>query len=94
MEKIHKAQSIRRLKKIFNASLFNSWMIYLATVSEDQEKIWGNPAIKEKYGLMQNVETIDILLRFGEKSALLDQISKMSGMEEEISFEPEEYAKN
>jgi len=83
-----------QIEKDFNASLFNSWMIYLATVPEDQEKIWGNPTIKEKYNLLQNVETIDILLRFGEKSALLDQISKISGMEEETSLEPEEYAKN
>lgn len=83
-----------QIEKDFNASLFNSWMIYLATVQEDQEKIWGNPSVKEKYGLLQNVETIDILLRFGEKSALLDQISKISGMEEEIFSEPEEYAKN
>lgn len=81
------------IEKDFNSSLFNSWLIYLATVPEDREKIWGNASVKSKFGLMENVETIDKLLLFGEKSAIVDKIIDVSGLGAEEPFEPEEYAK-
>lgn len=84
-----------------NETLFKSWLIYLATTEEDQQKIWGNPAIMQKYGLAQPVESIDILLRFGEKDTLSELVGKISGVLEEDEEEngekpmsPEEYAKN
>lgn len=62
-----------------NAKL-SSWLIYLATVEEDQQKIWGNPAIMQKFNLMQPYESIDILLKTGEKADLLEEVLKISGM--------------
>ncbi len=81
-----------QIEKDFDASLFNSWLIYLATTPEDQEKIWGNSAVKSKRELLQNVETVDVLLTSGEKAALVDKVSEISGFNED--FDPEEHAKN
>ncbi len=81
-----------QIEKDFDASLFNSWLIYLATTPEDQEKIWGNPAVKSKRGLLQNVEAVDVLLTSGEKAALADKLTEISGFNED--FDPEEHAKN
>jgi len=72
-----------KIETDFNSSLFNSWLIYLATTDEDQEKIWGNKAIKDQYGLMENVESIDVLLLFGEKAALSDKVIEISGLDDE-----------
>ena len=60
-----------------------SWLIYLATTDEDQEKIWGNKQVMTKYGLMQNWESIDILLKKGEKDDLLDHVFNISGMNDD-----------
>ena len=62
---------------------FASWMIYLATTEEDQEKIWGNKQVMGKYGIMENWESLDILLTKGEKDALLDQVFDISGMNDD-----------
>ena len=60
-----------------------SWLIYLATTDEDQEKIWGNKQIMSKYGLMENWESIDTLLKKGEKDKLLEEVFKISGMNDD-----------
>lgn len=86
------------IEKEFNNSKFGSWLIYLATTAEDQAKIWGNPQIMAKYGLMEPWETVDILLNLGEKRDLLDQVTSISGMDDddddEEILDQEEYAKN
>lgn len=46
----------KKLPKIegdFDAAKFNSLLIYMATIPEDQKKIWANKEIKEKYDLIQ-----------------------------------------
>lgn len=65
-----------------NAKL-SSWLIYLATTEEDQMKIWGNPAIMQKFNLMQPQESIDILLKTGEKADLLEEVLKISGIDDD-----------
>ncbi len=82
-----------QIEKGFDTTLFNSWLIYLATTEEDQEKIWGNAEVKRKCGLVQNVETIDAILRFGEKSALLETVSRISGLDDDAGVSEEEFAK-
>lgn len=62
-----------------NAKL-SSWLIYLATVEEDQQQIWGNPAVMKKCNLMQPWESIDCLLKTGEKADLLEEVLKISGL--------------
>lgn len=89
-------RKLPQIEKEFDSSKFNSWLIYLATTEEDQQKIWGNPAIMQKYGLMQPVESIDILLTLGEKRKAADLVISISGLddEEEETIDEEEYAKN
>lgn len=84
------------IEKEFDSAKFSSWMIYLSTTEEDQQKIWGNPAIMQKYGLALPVESIDVLLTLGEKRKLLDQVTSISGMDDddEEIMDEEEYAKN
>lgn len=64
----------------FDKSLAKSWLIYLATTEEDQRQIWGNPALKT-LGVMQPVDAIDKLLTAGDKNKLLDEISNISGLD-------------
>ena len=85
------------IEKDFNNSKFGSWLIYLATTDEDQAKIWSNPQVMAKMGLMEPWETVDALLTLGEKRALLDKVTAISGMdddEDEEILDEEEYAKN
>ena len=77
------------VEKEFNNSKFGSWLIYLATTEEDQQKIWGNPAIMQKFGLMEAWESVDVLLTLGEKRALLDQVTKISGLDDDDEDEVE-----
>lgn len=85
------------IEKSFNTNLFNSWLIYLATTEEDQQKIWGNPALMKAKGLSLPVEGVNALLTFGEKRKLSDLVVELSGEsdeEEEEIVTKEEYAKN
>lgn len=84
------------IEKEHNTALFSSWLIYLATTEDDQQKIWGNPAIMQKYGLMEPVEGVDKLLTYGEKQRLADLVAKISGMDddEDEVMDKEDYAKN
>ena len=60
-----------------------SWLIYLATVPEDQEKIWGNSKIMTTFNLMQPWESVDTLLKKGEKDKLLEQVFDISDMNDD-----------
>ena len=87
------------IEKEFNNSKFTSWLIYLATTEEDQQKIWGNAAVMQKKNLMEPWESVDALLNVGEKRALLDEVFKISGLNDddddgEEIIDEEEYAKN
>ncbi len=85
-----------QIEKDYNDSLYASWLIYLATFEEDQTKIWGNKSVMDKFGLGQNVETIDVLLRVGEKNNLLEIVSEISGFIDDTDGNDakEETAKN
>lgn len=85
------------VEKDFDTAKFNSWLIYLATTEEDQQNIWGNPAVMKAKGLMQPWESVDVLLNFGEKRKLADLVMEISGMdddEDEEFTDEEEYAGN
>lgn len=88
-------KKLPKIEKEFNGTVFNSWMIYLATTEADQAKIWGNSALMHKYGLALPYESVDILLTVGEKKRMVDVILEISGMddeEEEDEVTLEEYA--
>jgi hypothetical protein len=85
------------IEKELDTAKFNSWLIYVATTEEDQQKIWGNPAIMQKYGLSLPVESVDVLLTLGEKRKLADLVTDISGLDDEDdedNVSEEEYAKN
>lgn len=93
-------KKLPQIEKEFDTSIFNSWLIYLATTEEDQKKIWGNPQVMTKFGLKFPYETVDVLLTLGEKRELADLVTKISGMDEDEddedneTIDQEEYAKN
>lgn len=78
------------IEKDFNNTTFKSWIIYLATVPEDQEKVWGNSAIKEKFSLAERWESIDVLLTLGEKNKLFNLITEISGLDDDDEEEMDE----
>lgn len=90
------------IEKEFNNSKFRSWLIYIATTEEDQQKIWSNSAVMQKHNLAEPWESVDVLLTFGEKDKIFDLITKISGLnddedlddEENPNLDEEEYAKN
>lgn len=71
------------IEKDFDNSKFKSWLIYLATTEEDQQKVWGNPTVMQKFGLAQPYESIDVLLTLGEKSKLVDVVTDISGLDDD-----------
>lgn len=91
-------KKLPKIEKETNSVALKSWVIYLATTEEDQEKIWGNPVVKQKApAIMENWEAIDVLLTAGEKLALFNKVTDISGLNDDLEDEDmdtEEYAKN
>lgn len=88
-------RKLPKIEKEFNSGMFNSLIIYYATTEEDKKKIWGNNQIKAKYNLVEDYESIDILLTMGEKTTLSDKVVEISGMDiEDEEVSTEEYVKN
>ena len=67
-----------------------SWLIYLATTEKDQEKIWGNKEVMSTHSIMENWESVDVLLKKGEKDKLLNQVFEISGMNDDEEKTDEE----
>lgn len=86
-------KKLGKVKVDTDTAKLGSWLIYLATVEEDQEKIWNNSAIMKKFGLYQPWESIDCLLKTGEKSKLVDTVLEISGMndDDEEQMDEEEF---
>ena len=72
--------------------LYRSYIIYLATCEEDKQNIWGNNELKRQLNVLRSAETIDFLLKAGEKDAVIDLIAELSGFGTKITTE--EFAKN
>lgn len=82
-------KKLGRIKVDQDNAKLASWLIYLATTDEDKEKIWGNKQVMGKYGLMENWESVDTLLKKGEKDDLLNQVFEISGMNDDEDEEEE-----
>ena len=82
------------IEKDFNSTVFNSWLVYLATTEEDQKQIWGRRELMQRYGLSLPVESVDVILTVGEKKKLVDAVLAISGMDddEEDEVTLEDYA--
>ena len=83
MMKNPNGKNLPPIEKEFNTAKFKSWVIYMATTEGDQQRIWGNSQILQKFGLGLPVESIDTLLTAGEKAKLFDLVTKISGMDED-----------
>lgn len=79
-----------KIKTDFSDSKFKSWMIYLATTVEDQQKIWGNRAFMQRFGLFEPWESIDKMMTVGDKSKLLDKVFDISGLDDDDEDEMDE----
>lgn len=80
MMKNPNGKNLPPIEKEFNNAKFKSWLIYMATTEADQQKVWGNTQVMQKYGLALPVESIDILLTVGEKNKLFDVVTEISGL--------------
>ncbi len=66
---------------------YRSDLIYTATVEEDRKKLWDNRqiwnALSEKGAdVLTATDVIDIVLKPGEKAAVVEQIDQISGFED------------
>lgn len=88
-------RKLPKIEKDFDDGLFNSLIIYAATVEEDKKKIWGNPAIMQKFDLVEPYESINKLLTVGEKADVSSKVVEISGLEDgKDTVSEEDYAKN
>lgn len=62
---------------------YKSWLIYLATTEEDQEKIWGNRELMSAFKIYEPWQTIDLMLTVGDKIKLIDEITNISGLDDD-----------
>ena len=80
------------IEKATSKVVYNSNVIYLATVEEDKKQLWDNKELQNKLGVMMGYELIDKALMAGEKDMIIDVIEGISGYG--ISLDPEENGEN
>lgn len=68
--------------------------ILKATVDTGNGIIWDNKKLKDKLGVLQAVDVIDLVLLAGEKDRICDMIDEISGYGAEDGPTMEEVAKN
>lgn len=73
-----------------NSARYRSELIYLATVDADRDKMWDNRKAWDKLAVLNGIDLIDVVLKAGEKDAVIDKLDEISG------YQPtyEETAKN
>lgn len=69
---------------------YRAQLIYDATIEADQEKIWKNRKAWEKLAVLSAIDLIEVVLKGGEKDAIIDKIDEISG----YSATTEETVKN
>lgn len=69
------------------------YKILTATASEDVDRLWNNPTVKDKLNCLSPVNVIDSVLMAGEKDYICDLIDQISGYGEDFPT-AEERAKN
>ena len=96
-----RSRKLPKIEKDRNKAVYQSYLIYLATCKEDKEKLWDNPDLKAKFGVMEGFELIALGLKSGEIDSVLDKIDEISGFdgnsvdgEDGANLTDEELAKN
>lgn len=84
-----------KLPKETNTVKYRSTLIYQATTDEDRKKLWDNKQVwdglnAKGFQIITGTDVIDVVLKSGEKDAVLDAIDKLSGYDSNL----EEVAKN
>ena len=82
------------IEKDVDKVTYQSFLIYLATVEADKEKIWENPELKSKFGVMEGYELIDKVFPSGKKQQILTIIDILSGYDDEEPADDIDTAKN
>lgn len=71
------------IEKDFDETVFRNWMIYLSTSEEDQQRIWGNPAVVSALGVKYPCETIEEILTFREKNWLFGKVKELNDLDDD-----------
>lgn len=69
------------IEKSSDRVVYESYLIYLATTDKDRAKLWENPELKAKFGVMEGHELIDLVLYAGEKDKIIESIGIISGFD-------------
>ncbi len=72
-----------KVEKEVNQRLYQSILIFTATVPEDQGVLWGNVELKRALNVLDSFDMVDQLLLAGEKASVLAVIDEMGGFTEE-----------
>lgn len=72
-----------KVEKEVNQRLYQSILIYTATIPEDQARLWGNVELKRTLNVLDSFDMVDRLLLAGEKASVLAVIDEMGGFTEE-----------
>lgn len=96
-----RSKRLPKIEKERNKAIYQSYLVYLATCEKDKEKLWDNPTLKAKFGVMEGFELIAIGLLSGEIDSILDKIDEISGFDgnsvdggDTVEISDEELAKN
>jgi hypothetical protein len=79
-----------RVPERVDTNMYRNALIYEATTAEDRAKIWDNKEAWKKLNVLNGKQLIGLVLKAGEKDAILDRIDEISG----YSTTMEETAKN
>ena len=87
--KRNKANGLRVAESV-NSADYRSELIYEATIEEDRAKIWDRADAWEKCSVVNGIGLVDVVLKAGEKDAILEKLDEISGFTPSM----EEVAKN
>lgn len=87
--KKNKANGLRIAESV-NSADYRSELIYAATIEEDRTKIWDRTDAWDKCNVVNGIGLIDVVLKAGEKDAILEKLDEISGFTPSM----EEVAKN
>lgn len=83
------------VEKELDTGKYYALLILAASSEEDQKNIWGNKKIMEKFDLVEPWESVDVLLKVGEKVKMVETILDISGVgDDEDDADIQEYAGN
>ena len=84
-----------REQQEFKRAEYRCDLIYMATVPEDQEKVWGDhDGLWRKLDVLRGSQVIEKILKAGEKDRICDKIEEISGYTDEDAEAEVETAKN